>query len=83
MITIAILEDTIHKHRDELDNIEISTDIHGNKAKCFNLCGDRNDSGHQPLQNKTFPEKMCEATIKISKTSTTSVHDTLKAHKVL
>ena len=49
----------------------------------FKLCGDENDSGHQPLQNKTFPEKIFEATINISNTSTTSVHDTLKAHKGL
>ena len=64
-----------------MKNIEISTDIHGNKAKINNLFKDGNDPGPSPLQNKTFPEEMFEANINTSNAGTTSVHDALKACK--
>ena len=83
IITIPIPEDIVQKDNDELKNIEISTDIHGNKAKTYNLFKDGNDSGPSPLQNKDFPEEMFEAAINTSNAGTTSVHDALKAHKEL
>ena len=54
--TIPIPEEIVQKNKDELDNIELSTDKHGNKVSFFNLFKDGNDSGPTPLQNKYFAE---------------------------
>ena len=64
-----------------IKNIEVSTNIHGNKAKAYNAFKDRNDSNPSPLQNNDFPEEIFEATIKTSNAGTSSGHDALKAHK--
>ena len=71
----------MQKHKDELQNIEQTTDIYGNKTKTNNLFKVWNDFGPAPLQNKGFPEEMFETAINTSNAGTTSVHDALKAHK--
>ena len=79
IITIPISEDIVQKHKDELQNIEETTDIHANKAKTYNLFKDGNDSGPAPLQNKGFPEEMFKAAINTSNAGTTSVHDAFES----
>ena len=49
IITIPIPQNILQEHKDESDNIEIFTDIYGNKAKTCNLFKDGNDAGPTPL----------------------------------
>ena len=83
IITIPIPKDIVQKDKNELNNIEISTDIHGNKGKNYNLIKYENDSGPVPLQSKYFSEEIFETAINTSNAGTTSVHDALQANKKL
>ena len=83
IITIPIPDEIVQKYKDELDNIELPTDKHGNKVKYHNLFKDGKDIGPALLQNKDFPEEIFEAAINTSNASTTSVHDALIAHEEL
>ena len=83
IITIPIPEYIVHKHKDELNNIELPTVKHEEKGKYHNLFKNGKDSGPSPLQNKDFPEEIFEAAINTSNAGTTSVHDALIAYKEL